>query len=132
LYLYALGVWVLLSVLAVLNGTLREYTYGPVVGEQAAHLLSALILIAVVMAVAYVFLRLVRVPYGPGTFVAVGAIWVLLTVAFEFLFGHYVMGHPWSRLLADYNLLRGRVWTLVLLGIFVAPLIAGRLALRKR
>jgi hypothetical protein len=29
------------------------------------------------------------------------------TVAFELTFGHYVMGHPWSRLLADYNLLAG-------------------------
>jgi hypothetical protein len=29
---------------------------------------------------------------------------------FEFLVGHYVMGHPWSRLLHDYNILAGRLW----------------------
>ena len=119
LYLHALGVWVVLSILATLNGILREYTYGPLVGEQVAHLLSSLLLIAVVLAVAYGSLRLVRVPYGPGDLVAVGAMWVVLTVAFEFLFGRYVVGHPWSRLLAEYNLLRGRVWALVLLGICV-------------
>ncbi|HUU55739.1 MAG TPA: hypothetical protein VMW93_00225 [bacterium] len=132
LYVYAAGAWLVLAVLAVLNGILRNYTYGPLIGEQAAHVLSSLILVGVVLAVAYVFLRLVRLDYGLADLLAVGAGWVALTVAFEFLFGHYVAGHPWSRLLADYNLLRGRVWALVLLAVFVAPLIAGKLAPRKR
>jgi len=130
LYAYAVVVWVPLSVLAILNGIVRNSTYGPLLGEQAGHLLSSLVLIAIVLAVAYVFLWLARVPYGAGDLLVVGGIWLLLTVAFEFLFGHYVAGHPWSRLLADYNLLRGRVWALVLLAIFVAPLIAGKLARR--
>lgn len=38
---------------------------------------------------------------------AIGCIWLMLTPSFEFLFGHYVMGHPWSRLLYDYNLFAG-------------------------
>ena len=33
---------------------------------------------------------------------------------FELGFGHWVAGHPWSRLLADYDLLAGRIWVLVL------------------
>jgi hypothetical protein len=132
LHIYAVGVWVILTVLAVLNGILRNYTYGPVVGEQAAHIFSSLILVGVVFAVAYVFLRLVRLDYTLGDLLVVGAAWVALTVTFEFLFGHYVAGHPWSRLFADYNILKGRVWALVLLAVFVAPLIMGRLAkLRK-
>ena len=45
---------------------------------------------------------------------AIGCIWLMLTPSFEFLFGHYVMGHPWSRLLYDYDLFAGRVWFLVL------------------
>jgi hypothetical protein len=132
LYIYAVGVWVILTVLAVLNGILRNYTYGLLMGEQTAHILSSLILVGVVFAVAYVFLRLVRLDYNFGDLLVVGAGWVALTVAFEFLFGHYVAGHPWPRLLADYNLLRGRVWALVLLAVFVASLIAGNLAQRKR
>ena len=37
----------------------------------------------------------------------VGIAWVALTVAFEFLAGHYVFGNSWEKLLADYNVLRG-------------------------
>jgi len=52
----------------------------------------------------------------------IGALWLTLTVAFEFGFGHYVMGHSWRYLLADYNILKGRLWSLVLLVTFVSPL----------
>ena len=132
LYIYAVGVWLVLAVLAVLNGILRNYAYGPLIGEQAAHVLSSLIFIGVVFAVTYVFLRLVRLDYGLADLLVVGAAWVVMTVAFEFLFGHYVAGHPWPRLLADYNVLKGRVWALVLLAVFLGPLVMGRLAkLRK-
>ena len=58
---------------------------------------------------------------------AIGGIWLALTVAFEFLFGHYVMGHPWSRLFHDYNLLEGRLWVLVLVWTFIAPYVFYRL-----
>ena len=54
------------------------------------------------------------------------------TTLMNILFGHYVVGHPWSVLLADYNIFRGRVWPLVLLAVLVAPLIAGKFARPKR
>jgi len=46
-----------------------------------------------------------------------------MTVAFEFLFGHYVMGHSWHRLLQDYDLHQGRVWVLVLAWTAFGPCI---------
>ncbi len=52
---------------------------------------------------------------------AIGLLWILLTVAFEFFFGHYAVGQSWRELLADYNVLRGRVWVLMLLVALVAP-----------
>lgn len=41
--------------------------------------------------------------------------WMILTVVFEFSFGHYVVGGSWSKLLSDYNILDGRVWSLFIL-----------------
>jgi hypothetical protein len=41
---------------------------------------------------------------------------------FELLAGHYVFGNSWEKLLADYNLFRGRIWVLVLIVILFAPL----------
>ena len=53
----------------------------------------------------------------------IGVCWLLMTIAFEFAFGHFVAGHTWTRLLADYNLLAGRVWSLFLVWIATAPVV---------
>lgn len=37
------------------------------------------------------------------------------------------MAHPWSRLLADYDLAAGRLWPLVLLALLLMPVLTGRL-----
>lgn len=45
-----------------------------------------------------------------------------MTIAFEFLAGHYVFGHPRQTLIADYDVFQGRIWILVLLANLLAPL----------
>jgi hypothetical protein len=45
----------------------------------------------------------------------VSCFWVGLTVLFEFVFGHYVLGNSWDVLLADYRIWQGRLWSLVLI-----------------
>lgn len=52
----------------------------------------------------------------------IGTVWIILTIAFEFLAGQYLFSNSWTRLLADYNLLRGRVWVLVPLATLLGPL----------
>jgi hypothetical protein len=52
----------------------------------------------------------------------VGTLWLGLTLAFEFVVGHYGFGKAWSELLTDYDLRRGRIWLAVLLVTLLAPL----------
>jgi hypothetical protein len=52
---------------------------------------------------------------------AIGAFWMVLTIAFEFGFGRLVTGASWEGLWGDYDLSRGRLWPLVLLTTLVAP-----------
>jgi len=61
------------------------------------------------------------------TLLGIGFFWVVITIIFEFVFGHYVMGHSWQKLFADYNLINGRLWVLVLLNNIFAPLISGKI-----
>ena len=63
---------------------------------------------------------------------AIGLIWLGLTVAFEFLFGRFVAGHSWIRLLQDYNILAGRVWSLLLLWVALAPYLFTRANLKAK
>ncbi len=123
--LRAVLVWLLLLVLAILNGGLRESWIDPALGEQVSHVVSTLLLSAVIVAVTWVCspwlrVRSVRDAWGVGVF------WVVLTVAFEFLAGHYLFGHRWDQLLADYDVSRGRIWPLVLLADLVAPVLAAK------
>ena len=49
------------------------------------------------------------------------SMWLAMTLMFEFGAGHYLFRTPWSTLLADYNLLAGRLWILVLVATLTAP-----------
>lgn len=48
-------------------------------------------------------------------------------LAFEFVFGRYVAGHSWARLMADYNILAGRLWVFFLLWMLVMPFVIFKL-----
>ena len=65
---------------------------------------------------------------SPQQALIIGFNWLILTVIFEFLFGHYVMGHTWERLLQDYNIFKGRLWSLVLMWNLIMPYVIFRLA----
>ena len=95
-------------------------SYGRYLSELRAHQLSSLIGLILFGIYIWMVMRL----FSPATktqALYVGMLWLGLTVAFEFLFGHLVAGHSWSRLLQDYNLLAGRLWVLILLWITLAP-----------
>ncbi len=119
-------IWFLLGFLAILNGAVREAFIRPAVGEQAGHVISTLIFCVVILAVAVVSLGWIG-PASRRDALAVGIVWVLLAVAFEFLAGHFLFGNSWETLLADYDILRGRVWALVPFTTLLAPLWAYRI-----
>jgi len=125
IFLYALGVWFIFVVAAILNGVFRESFITPKLGEHAGHIISTIIFICVILFGTYLFITNLKINYTRLDLFLIGAFWLVLTILFEFVFGHYVMGNSWDTLLADYNLLNGRVWSLVLVTTFIAPLLIG-------
>jgi hypothetical protein len=117
-------VWFVLLAAAFANGLLREALLRPRFGDPAARAMSSLILAAAIIAIAGATIRWLH-PSSRTDAWQIGGLWVTWTVAFEFLVGHYVFGTPWPALLADYNLLAGRIWILVLLATLAAPFAAG-------
>ena len=116
-------VWFILLVIAVLNGGFREAVLAPQMGRGVAQAVSTVMLSVLILAVGWI-----SVPWiGPQTIQdawTIGIIWVVLTLAFEFLGGHFLFGKPWQELLADYNLLAGRIWVMVLIVTLMTPVIA--------
>jgi hypothetical protein len=116
----ALAIWCVLLVIASINGALREVVLIPRTGDVVGRIISTLLLSAFIVILTWLTIGWI----GPGTANQawlVGIVWVLLTLAFEFLAGHYLFHNSWSSLLADYNVLRGRIWLLVLIATAVAP-----------
>ncbi len=122
---YVVG-WFGLVVLAIVNGTIRAKGYGSLMSELSAHQLSTVMGLGLFGVYVWILTGVWRIESSRQA-LAIGGIWLILTIVFEFFFGHYVVGHPWTRLFHDYNLLRGRLWLLVLLWTAVAPYVFYRL-----
>lgn len=118
--LRAVVIWCGLLVIASINGIAREAVLIPRLGDVAGRAVSTLALSALIVNVTWISIGWIA-PQSPAQAWAVGVIWVCLTLAFEFLAGHYLFHNPWSRLLEDYNLVAGRIWILVLITTLVAP-----------
>jgi steroid 5-alpha reductase family enzyme len=122
-YLYPILFWFGLAIIAILNGTLRQAGYGPFVGELLAHQISCFVGISLFFIAMYVFFKYAKIDYTKKELLVIGIAWLLMAILFEFVFGHYVMGNSWEKLFADYNLLQGRLWVLVLLATAAGPLL---------
>jgi hypothetical protein len=126
----ALAVWCGLLVLAFVNGTLREVALMPSLGEAPAHAVSSVTLSAAILVLAWSTIRWVH-PVTAADAWRIGALWLAMTLAFEFLAGHYVFGNTWATLWADYDVLHGRLWIVVLITTFVAPVVAAASARQR-
>lgn len=122
--------WIGLVILAILNAVLRENVYGNFISELYAHQLSTFIFLFIIGVYTY-FVTKVFALKSSKQALLVGGIWLFMTISFEFVFGHYFMGHSWSKLLNDYNIIEGRVWVLVLVWTFLAPYIFYRIRIKE-
>lgn len=117
--------WLVLMVLAIGNGALREAALSPHMGELQAHQLST-VLAVIIFTVAVWLFSSYSCPESLRDALVIGFAWLGMTLCFEFLFGHYVAGHSWSRLLRDYDVLAGRIWPVLLVWITILPALAYR------
>lgn len=118
--------WIPMVFIAILNGIIRNSVYQKYTGDLTAHQISTIT--AIILFGFYIWLI---VPYlklqSANEAIVVGLIWLGLTVAFEFMFGHFGVGHPWSKLFADYKIWEGRLWILVLVWTAIGPFVIFKL-----
>lgn len=118
--------WLPMVLIGIVNGIIREQLVARYLNELRAHQISTVTGAILFGLYIWAISRIWQLKSGVQALV-VGFIWLGLTVCFEFLFGHYVAGHSWSRLFHDYNILAGRIWGLLLIWITLAPYVFYRL-----
>ena len=116
----AIAVWLLLFAIAYANGAFRELVLRRFLDELPAHQVSCALGISLILLAVALVGRKWR-PTSRAQAWQIGFVWLLLTVAWEFGFFHFVMGRPWSILLHDYAIWDGRLWPFVLAAILCAP-----------
>jgi hypothetical protein len=129
LWVKAFGMWLGMLLAAFLNGALRELFIVRLVREQVGHVISVVTLSGAIFGLAYLFVSAQR-PLPASILFQIGLFWLVLSLLFEVGFFHYAMHEPWEKLLADYNLFRGRLLIVVWLTTLFSPLICGILTPR--
>lgn len=126
----AAAAWLVLFVVMFANGALRVLVLEPRLGEDLARQVASLSGVMLVLLVSWLFVA--AAPEArPAQLWRVGVGWLCATVAFEFLFGRFVSGQSWQALLADYDLLRGRLWSLILVSVCLGPWLCGAVRARQ-
>ena len=108
---------------AILNGILREYIISEKIGDYFGHIISVVILSSIFFILTFLFLKLISIPYKNTDLWLIGIMWLIMTISFEFIFGYFIIGHSISFLLADYNILKGRLWIIILIITLISPIL---------
>jgi hypothetical protein len=121
----AIACWGLMLIAAILNAVIREKLLTPAFGDPSGRAISSLTLSVLIFLIVVFVIQWFPVRNASGLWL-LGIFWTALTIAFEFSLG-YFRGLSWEAMLADYNLLKGRLWALVLMTTLLSPLLAARI-----
>ena len=98
----AFAVWLVIIATETVHGILRGILLVPIVGDLPARQIGVLIGSLLIFSVAYLFIRRIAAR-TKLQFVAMGLLWVVLTVLFEIGLGRLVLGMPWKRITEEYD-----------------------------
>jgi hypothetical protein len=116
--------WLGVLGLAFANGGLHR-AYEPALGVLRSEQLSNVTIVAAVVPWAIWMDR--RAPTSSAReALEAGLLWGAMTVAFEFIGGHYINGDTWQTLVNAYDVTAGHLWPFAVAGITVAPSLARR------
>lgn len=121
----AFVLWLGLLALAMANGVLREAVLVPALGRTAGLAASGIVLCVLIAGATFLCAPWLRT-HGRRPLLAVGAGWLVLTIAFEFGLG-WIEGKPLTGILAAYTFRDGNLWPLALLVTATAPWCTGKL-----
>lgn len=124
-----IAAWLLVMVVAVLNGTLRQAVYGRWLPEASAHAVSTFTLLALMAGVTAGLHQWKPLPSGSSAW-GVGLVWIAATVLFEFGLGRLGSRMSWEQLLSQYDVRTGSLWVFVPLACLLFPPLFRYLSLR--
>ena len=122
LFLKTSLIWSIIAIFAVANGIFRVSFLEPYIGRSLALPISGITLCIIVFTITFLSSKLFD-KSSSLTYVLIGFQWVSMTLAFEFIFGHFVIGRSWEELFQVFNILEGDLFLIALLLTLFSPLL---------
>jgi len=104
----ALSVWLALICAEILHGITRGMFLVPHVGEFRSNQIGVFTGSIIILVIALAFVRWIGAT-RTANLLAIGGLWLILTLAFEVLFGRFVVGASWESACGDHDGSRGGV-----------------------
>ena len=123
--LKATRIWLVIVVAAIFNGVFREKVLVPVIGSGFAIPLSGVLLAILVFLIAFVSISFIGSSVAK-TYLWIGFLWVVLTLSFELLFGHFIVGKAWREIMQIFNIQKGDLFIVVLFVTAISPWVAAK------
>jgi len=125
-YAKAFYLWLGFLAVAMAVALIRDKLLTPIVGQLEARALGTMLVSAVIFGLICAYVSRLD-GTTPGSLVRLGIFWTVLTILFEYIFSHFVLGVSWEFIGVDYNISQGRLWPLELLIILFGPLFAAKI-----
>jgi hypothetical protein len=126
LLLKTIGIWLVMVIVAIVNGVIREKLMASMIGSAIALPVSGLLLSILIFLVVFLL-----VPFfgflESKMYFFIGFIWFVLTLSFEFLFGHFVAGKSWHEIMQVFNIIKGNLFIVALLTTLISPWLSAKL-----
>ncbi|MGM0509652.1 MAG: hypothetical protein ACQESD_00795 [Thermoplasmatota archaeon] len=121
-FIYALIVWFTFGIASAILVAIREGIFDRLLGVEISKILVTIILISFILFMTYILLHKTDIVFLEKDLLAIGVLWLVMTLVFELLFGRFVLSGSLEFFAADYDIIRGKLWTLVLLTQLLAPI----------
>ena len=124
-FVHGFVVWLAIVFVESVHGTLRQLFLAPLVGDFPARRIAFFVGMALIFLIAYLSIRWIRTENAKQLF-AIGLMWAILTLLFEFGLGIFVLNYSRERMLEDYDVSRGGLMGFGILFMFFAPWLASK------
>ena len=127
----ALIFWAVLVAIAVANDFFGRGVVARAAGDYLSHLYRVFFIITVIFIASGIYLRMYPQENIYGVALGTGLLWLTLSLIFELGVTHYVFRMPWDKILPEYSIAQGRLWTLVLASEVAMPLLNAYLITKR-
>jgi hypothetical protein len=115
-------VWMLIAVGEVINGNIRVRYLHKRFGHHRAKHISFFLGLSIFYAIAWFFLPWIE-PQDINDCFVIGFIWVFLMILLDVYFGRAVFHYTWTKILDDFNPLKGNWLGVGMILLFLCPTI---------